>query len=171
MVEIPLSQGKIALIDDDDAARVLQYKWHAYQVKINGKSYGWYARTTINGKQVHLHRFIMEPPDGTEVDHADGDGLNCRRYNMRVCTHAQNLANQKTQSFPGKYSQYRGVTRPKDRLHQAQGTWWATIKVHGKRVYLGHYDTEIEAAQAYNVAAAKFFGEYARPNVIEKGEQ
>ena len=171
MKVIPLSRGKVALVDDEDFPKVLAYKWYAFQVKCKGKLYSWYAATSQLGGRVYLHRFILKPPDGMEVDHEDGDGLNCRRYNMRVCTHAQNLANQKTQSFPGKYSQYRGVTRPKDRLHQAQGTWWATIKVHGKRVYLGHYDTEIEAAQAYNVAATKFFGEFARLNVIEKGEQ
>jgi hypothetical protein len=158
--EIPLTQDYVALVDAEDYEYLSQWKWRA---KIE-KNTVYAARDayTANGKRSHIrmHRLIMSAPKGMEVDHRDGDGLNNRRNNLRVCTKAQNLTNQRPQK--GTSSRFKGVYRNKrDRQ------WQAYIKVNGKRKHLGCFASEVEAAKAYNNAAIQFHGEFAWLNDIE----
>lgn len=153
MRQIELTQGKIALVDDEDAGRVSLYPWHAVKIREE-----FYAATTISGRRMYLHRFITEAPRGFDVDHVNHDGLDNRRKNLRVCTHQQNLVNQKKQS--GRSSRYKGVTWDKSR-----NRWRAQTKVLGRAVYLGYFRSEIQAAGAYDNFMRDLHGEYALLNL------
>lgn len=119
-----------------------------------GSTYSKEYRTKLS---IRLQRFIMGNPEGMVVDHINGDRLDNRKVNLRVCTKHQNSFNRK-KPVNGKTSQYKGVYRNK----KSPTRWCAAIKFNGKSKYLGSYDTEVEAAQSYNQAAILYFGEYAR---------
>lgn len=91
--EIPLSQGKVALVDDEDFELVYQYKW-----SVSGRGGIYYARCNINrnGKDTtqSMHRFLLCPPPDKEIDHMNHNGLDNRRCNIKICTHAENMANR-----------------------------------------------------------------------------
>lgn len=147
-IEIPLTRGYVAVIDDEDKM-VVGYKWH---VKLG--PYTAYACTKINGKHVVLHNLLI----GREnVDHIDGDGLNNRRSNLRDGSGFKNHAN--TWLRADNSSGFKGV-------HPLRGKWQAQIRVNGKPIYLGFYATPEEAAEAYDRAAISYFGDYARTNAM-----
>lgn len=148
---IPLTQGKVALVDSADVEKIIPHTWCASNQ--HGK---WYAMATIDCHQVTLHRFILDFPS-SEVDHINGDGLDCRRSNMRLATRSQNCANRDRPR--NCKSQYRGVTRL-----ERNKKWMAQIKVNGKHKYLGSFTDEVEAAKVYDVAAREAFGDHARTN-------
>jgi len=104
----------------------------------------------------------MNAVPGLEVDHINGNTLDCRRLNLRLCTHKQNLANQKKQS--GRSSQFKGVSFSKSR-----GKWEAYIKTDGKKKHLGRFDTEEAAAYAYDLEAFRLFGWFAKLNGVLHG--
>lgn len=104
-----------------------------------------------------MHRMIMNPPDGMVVDHRNGDTLDNRRENLRVCTPKQNLQNRKSEK--GSSSRYIGV-----HWHTPPGKWLATINPNKQNYSLGHFDSEEDAAIARDVAAQFFFGGFARLN-------
>ena len=144
MREIPLTQGKIALVDDEDFERVNQFKWYAQKTTRRT----WYAaRHTpcISGKRsiVYLHGYILDPPNGMVIDHINGDGLNNQRGNMRIVTQRQNLQNR----HHPKSSIYVGVY-----WNKKSRKWQAQIQIKGKIKYLGLFDNEIAAAEAYTSA-------------------
>ena len=145
MREIPLSQGKVALVDDEDFERVNQYKWYAQKTSRNT----WYAARhtkSILGKRsvIYLHDFILSPQKGFDVDHINGDGLDNQRGNIRIVTRRQNMQNR----HHIKSSKYPGVCWNK----KAQ-KWQAQIQEQGRIQYLGSYDDEITAANAYKFAS------------------
>jgi hypothetical protein len=166
MAEIQLTQGQTAIIDDEDIALTRKYKWCVQKVK----SGDYYAITNYrdeNGKKarLYLHRLLMNPPEGLVVDHKDGNTLDNRRSNLRVCTHSQNLAAGRITGKRKSYTQYRGVTyQPKGKRH-----WQASIKNGGKYKYLGVFDTELEAAHARDEAALELLGEFAVLNLPPAG--
>jgi len=131
-VEVPLANGRgVALVDAEDAARVLRYRWYRHEV--SGKVY---AR---NKRAGYLHRFLMEPSAEMEVDHISGDGLDNRRVNLRVCTHAQNQQNRvRAQGRSG----YRGVS-----WWSTRGKWTVRVRVAGRVHHGGHYDDVHEAGR------------------------
>lgn len=140
MKRIPLSQGKYALVDDEDYDRLNQWKWFA------GKDYNtFYARRNkgLNDKKsipISMHREILNLKcgDGKMADHIDHNGLNNQRANLRLCTNAQNQWNHRFH--------YKGIFK-----HQ-NNKWVARIWNNGKRLYLGMFDKQAEAKAAYQKA-------------------
>lgn len=151
IVGVPLNKGQIAIIDAADAERVLKYKWYVRPDKHGG----FYAKACIDGKKTGLHRFILDAPQGMDVDHINHNPLDNRRCNIRVCTRAQNMMGQK----PHSGSPYKGVS-----FITEKKKWIAQIGVSSKNIHLGYFDNEVDAARAYNEAAKKHFGEYALLN-------
>jgi hypothetical protein len=156
VITVPLSQGKVALIDAEDGPRVLAFRWTAFRQKRRHGADVWYARRA-NGsyddgftEHVSLHVFIMDPPIGFCVDHRDADGLNCRRRNMRIATWVQNLYNRR----PKPTGRYIG-TRPSGKR------FIAAIIDDGLRRHLGSFATAEEAARAYDAEARRIRGEFA----------
>lgn len=148
------------LIDDADYEKISGVKWHIYMY---GKEL-WYASGRKNRKTVYMHRYILDAPLGLSVDHMNGNGLDNRRSNLRTCLHQQNLSNQRHQRRD-TYSQYKGVTYNKNKVAQKK-PWIAQIKAFQKHYGLGYFATEVEAARAYDEAAKRFFGEYAKLNGV-----
>ncbi len=157
MKTIPLSQGKFALVDDADFDFLNQWKWSATK---NHKAFYAHRNDRLPHKrvQVKMHRVIMCAPPGQIIDHIDGDGLNNQRSNLRFCTKAENNRNQ---SPTGLTSKYRGVF-----FDKRDGVFRSSVRVDGKRKWLGSFLTDIGAARAYNAAAIQYYGEFARLNEV-----
>lgn len=151
--ELELTRGLKAIVDDDVFEWASRDLWFAVG---HVDSY-FYASRRIGRRKVYLHRIITEATPREVVDHVSGDTLDNRRCNLRVCTQALNLANQKKR--PGS-SRYRGVRKG------AGGKWRADICIRGVRTFLGHYATEEEAAIAWNQAALVGWGSFARLNEV-----
>ena len=151
---IPLTQGKIPVIDSEDFDSVSRFKWHA-----DKKRKIWYAARNVldalSGKRKvqYLHQFLL--PGVVEVDHQDGNGLNNTRLNLRPATSSQNKANRKKCSTP-KTSKFKGVS-----LCARDKAWRAYIRLDGVTKALGTFKTEVAAAKAYDAAARNLFGEFA----------
>jgi len=158
--KIPLNEGKFTIVDPQDFYRFNSFDWFA-----DGKGDCFYAvrfliSETESPKIIRLHREIMNAPADLLVDHRNNDGLDNRRSNLRLATHPENMQNRR--KLKNTSSQYIGVDFDKE-----SGKWRARIKVNGKRIYLGRFDSEIEAARAYDAAAKKYYGKYARLNFPE----
>lgn len=154
---IPLTQGYRALVSIEDYERVSAHKWQVRHVP--GTDYAQGSLPVVNGRRMTLlHRFILNIEDPEMlVDHANCNGLDCRRQNLRICTRAQNLANRKR----GRVGAY---------LNIQSGQWYAKICINGKQTRLGNFSTKEEARQAYARAFVQHFGEFARLDPIN-GEQ
>jgi hypothetical protein len=157
MALIPLSKGRAwTVVDDSDYETLTQWSWH-----ITGN--GYVARTTMVGgrkRQVLMHRQITGPGPGQCVDHHDGDPLNNRRKNLRVCTQSQNMANRRKRVVG--VSRYKGVALTGGASRTE--SWRAYIRINNRTVHLGCFATEYEAAIAYDIAAVKQWGVYAKVN-------
>lgn len=154
MKEIKLTQGKVALVDDDVYELLKGYSWHLQ----NG---GYAKRDTSrkNGRKVILmHREIMNPPPGMEVDHIDGNKLNNQKVNLRLVVRCHNMQN-KGKTTRNK-SGYKGV-------HWNGRKWIASIGVNATTKYIGSYDTKEGAARAWNEAAKLYHGEFAKLNPVD----
>lgn len=158
MREIPLSQGLVALIDDEDYERVSAYKWGTLKAPNT-----FYAIRIDTRKMIYLHRFIMDASRGVEVDHENGNGLDCRRSNMRLATHGQNQHNQRLAVHNA--SGYKGVSWDK-----VNRKWCAKIQVDGRTINLGRFVNIEDAANAYDRAAIKYHDEFARTNEMIRSE-
>lgn len=162
-VVVCLSKGKISLIDAEDAPRIRLYSWFAKM-----DQYGhWYAyrayREDGKRKQQSMHRFLMNAEPGDIVDHKSGDSLDNRRsVNLRICTNKQNVRNARLYSNK-KTSQLRGVS-----FIKSNGRFRAQIMCSGVKINLGNFTDEQNAAIAYDDAAHKLFGEFARLNFPER---
>jgi len=154
---VMLTQGQFAIVDDEDYDRVAQFKWYAHKTK--DKYYAARRKRNYKGSRhtEFLHHFIMQPSPNQQVDHIDGDRLNCTRANMRFSTQAQNVMN--TAKRNDNTSGYKGVSWSK--RHQK---WCASITAQGRHIYLGLFIDPADAARAYDAAACEYFGEYARTN-------
>ena len=161
MKEIKLTQGQVAFVDDDDFDNVNKYKWHASKVKRNHMIV-YYARrafTVSTGKQkwITLHEFILGKKDGFEIDHIDGNRLNCCKNNLRYTTHQQNTMNKhRHKKCKTKYRCVYHITKSQN--------FYASIGINGNRIHLGSFDNQEDAARAYDLAAIKYFGEHANLN-------
>lgn len=154
--KIPLTQGRFAIVDDDVYEWASQYKWY-----VKRKRNAFYAARNTGifpfQKTTYLHREIVNAPPEAQVDHANCDGLDCRRSNMRLATNAENNRNKITQS--NNTSGYKGVS-----WHKGDRRWRSQIKVDGKAIFIGGYHTPEAAARAYDDAARLYHGEFAKTN-------
>lgn len=148
--------GLFALVDDKNYEIINRFNWVVSRCGLNV-----YASTRFNNKTTYMHQFILgDIPIGFEVDHKNGNGLDNQENNLRCITHEQNMANQKTPV--NNTSGYKGVSYFKrDKL------WHAKLMCKGVRLFLGAYTTKEVAARAYNEAAFKYFGEFAKLNEIK----
>jgi hypothetical protein len=157
--EIPLTQGKVALVDDEDFEDLNAFKWHAHW---NGRHfYAMRRAPRPNNKLIRMHRQIMNTPDGFDTDHCDGNGLNNRKINLRICTRNQNNCN--TRKHKNNTTGFKGII-----LNKRVGNFQAKIGVNGKQVSLGYFQDPYKAALVYDAAAIRIYGEFARPNFPEK---
>ncbi len=145
---IPVAEGQFVLVDAADYEWLKQWTWHLTD--------GYAARWQGN-KRIYMHREIVQPPPGMVVDHIDHNrGNNCRS-NLRACTHQENMYNRAKRSR--SCSHFKGVGyRKRDRK------WYAEVVFRGETIWLSFFDTEVEAARAYDRAAVEFFGEFAYLN-------
>ena len=155
MKSIPLTQGKFALVDDEDYDWLSVWKW------TYSHGYAWRNRRVneINkypASKIYMYREIAGTPVGLDCDHVDHNGLNDQKANLRNCTHADNLRSGKARKGS---SGYKGVWR-----NEKLQMWAANICVVGKTIHLGSHKDEVQAAKAYDEAAKKYFGEFALLN-------
>lgn len=165
MKEIILTQGYKALIDDEDFEVINKFKW-SYLESQSGNQYAHcHSLGDKNRKTIRMHRLIMKAPKGKEVDHINGDGLDNRKLNLRICNRNENQKNQKNTIFLKRRknvtSKFKGVC-----WHKKSNQWTSQAGLNKKRIYLGIFRNEINAAKAYDEFAKKNFGKFARLNFV-----
>ena len=154
MKKILLSRGEVALVDDEDYGFLSRYTWHCH-IQPNSETKYAVARMWINGRRtnVQMHRMIMSHTK-EHTDHVDRNGLNNQRFNIRPASRIENGRNRKLQKHSAKY---KGV-----HFFKATGAWTASIRINTVKKHLGYFHTPEAAALAYDAAALKYFGEFAR---------
>lgn len=148
---IALTNGGFSICDANDFDRISQFNW--FSVKDGNIAY---AMRGERGRLVRMHSEIL---GHKFIDHINGDGLDNRRSNLRAATASQNGMNRG--KFAKSHSKFKGVT-----FSKKDNKWTSRIKANGKRISLGYFRDEMAAAIAYNNAAIKFFGPFARLNQI-----
>ena len=153
MKEIQLTQGQVALVDDEDFEALSQSKWWANKDRNTFYAYRWIK---VDGKGIaqSMHNAIL---NGKGIDHIDKNGLNNQKSNLRFCTISENAMNQRKQRNTS--SIYKGVC-----IDKPYGKWRSHIRINGKAIDLGSFTSEVEAAKAYNAKAIELFGEFANLN-------
>lgn len=156
MKEIPLTQGKVAIVDDEDFEKLNQFRWCA--MKHRNTFYASRHSATLNGKRntIRMHRVIVNADKGVQVDHKNGLGLDNRKENLRLATNQQNQQNKK---YPNKNNKLnvKGVC-----WHRREKKFRAQICINSKIVHLGSFNVLGDADSAYRIAEEKYFGEFAR---------
>lgn len=155
MKKIQLSRGQLVIVDDEDFENINQWKWY-----LDG---GGYARRTVytgiknSQSAVLMHRIINKTPTGFHTDHINADKLDNRKINLRNAHSHENQGNAR--KLCKSSSRYKGVA-----WHDASSKWSVQIGINRKRMHLGIFDDELDAAKCYDVHAVKYFGEFARLN-------
>ena len=163
-IEVPLTQGKVAVIDAADYEKVAPYKWRALKTRtgtyaVTEEYLGFYDKTIVK-RAILMHRLVMDAGPNEDVDHIDKDTLNNQRANLRRCTRQQNIWANGPISRENRTSSFKGVSyRPN---HAGAKKWLARVA----RKHIGYYATEIEAAVAYNEAAKAIYGDFAYQNKV-----
>lgn len=153
---IPLTQGRFAIVDAEDFARLNQFKWclkDGYAIHSRPRSLG-------PPRNLYMHRVIKDVGGRVSVDHGNRNKLDNRRVNLRLVSHAQNMQNK------SRYSNNRtGFTV----VHWRTGKWRAEIKYRGKTRFLGYFGSKEEAARARDKKALELWGKGARLNFPRSG--
>lgn len=157
---IALADGLTTKIDDADAGLVSGCNLYVSRRQDGSPSYV-IADRGVDGGPIGLSRLILGAEPGEIVDHINGDIFDNRRANLRICTHAENMRNRRVAA--NNASGFKGVYRRKNERRFA-----ASITFNKRQVLVGWYDTPVEAATAYDIAAKHYFGEFARPNFDPK---
>lgn len=157
---ISLTRGMVTMVDDDDYDFLIRWKWHS--LKGRNTFYaarGYYNRDIKNMSKIFMHNVLLPKKDGLLVDHKDMDGLNNQKSNLRYATKGENMRNIRHR---GK-SKYRGVTEMKVGLKR----WMAQITIDKKKINIGYFYSETEAAIAYNEYLIKTNDKFSIINNIE----
>ncbi len=155
--QIPLTRDFYAVVDDDDYEALAAFRWQAFVPRGQRRARVYATRCVReNGRSctIYMHRVIAAAPKGSTVDHANGDGLDNRRHNLRICTVSDNAKNKLSHGSTG----YKGVVVARS------GRYVARIKIDGKVKHLGTHDTPQLAAEAYDRGAEQHFGAFALTN-------
>lgn len=149
--EIPLTQGFVTIVDEADYDWLLNWpwKWHYHN-----RGYVQDSRGRL------MHRIILNPEPHQVTDHINHNKLDNRRENLRICLQSDNVKNTKGRAI--RISKYKGV-----HLQRKNKKWVASININKKRKHLGCFSSQEDAANAYNLAAIEYFGEFAHLNQIE----
>lgn len=150
MKKIPLTQGKFAIVDDNDYEWISQCKWYFHK---------GYAKRQLHREKLFMHRIIAHSPSDMETDHKNGNTLDNRKENLRICTSAGNNRNRGMNK--NNTSGAKGVV-----WHKYDNKWQAQIWYNNNIIYLGKFIDKIEAINVYNTKAKELFGEFARPNTL-----
>ena len=149
---------KIFLIDDEDYEKIKDYTWCIVKDKNSGN---FYVRTSVRGdrfKKILLHRLILDCYDKKIIDHSDGNTLNNKKNNLRICNKSKNAMNSKKRN-DALTSKYKGV-----HFNTRTQKYVAKIIVDGKTTHIGYFDSELNAAKAYNKYSKIYHGAYSRIN-------
>lgn len=160
MKTINLTQGRFALVDDDDYDELSKNSWSYSNAGYAQRGY----KVRGKCKTVLMHRQLLKAPDGIEIDHINGNRLDNRRSNLRFATRGENSFNQRKQRRQTT-SRYKGVY-----WHKGDNAWMARIQAKGNYIYLGNFKSEQAAALAYNKAAEQYFGKYANLNNLKENK-
>jgi len=147
MKKIYLTQGKVTIVDDDMFEELSKFKWSFLS--------SGYARRAVGQKSILMHREIMKATVGGYVDHINGNKLDNRKSNLRICTMYENGANRGVNK--NNKSGYKGVSWDSQR-----NKWFAKVEHAGKQIALGRYENIKDAVSAYEKASSDIFGEFAR---------
>lgn len=167
VTKIPLTQGMFALVDDEDAEKANRYRWYPKKKKSTCYAVTSVKRTDGKRSMLRMHKFLT---GYNQTDHANGNGLDNRRENLRDATHSENARNSR--KMQGTTSQFKGV-----HWHAKRACFAAFLRVpnddggSGRRTWLGYFTDESNAAHAYDAAAREYFGEYAALNFPRPGER
>ena len=151
MKKIPLTKGKFAILDNEDYGHINIFNW---KLSTEGYAVTTFQTNTNKRKSVGMHRLILNPFTEFVIDHINGDPLDNRKKNLRICLPKENTFNRKKSK--GKTSVYKGVG-----FYKRTGQWQARITFEGKLIHLGMFSTPESASMAYDRAAKKFFGKFA----------
>jgi len=162
--KIPLSQGKSTIVDPGDYERLATYKWHFSRSPTSSYAARW-QRSRPGGlrKKIWMHRKVIDIPKHMLCDHINGNGLDNRAANLRPANVSQNLCNRPKTKAKTR-SKYKGLEWDK-----IQRKWKAKIQCNGRKIYLGSFSKEIDAAMAYDIKAKALFGQFARLNFTDTG--
>ncbi|WP_430229663.1 hypothetical protein [Paraburkholderia tropica] len=153
--------GYIVHVDEEDAHLFDGRAWRAVECT-PGKIYiRWQTKRRGKYKSFYLHRLIMDASKGILVDHRDGDGLNCRRLNLRLGDHVLNARNSQKIKNRVTTSRFKGVN-----WHKRNKRWFCRIRHSGKQHVLGNFASEVEAAYVYDIASIQFHGDEGRTNFL-----
>ena len=157
MKQIPLTQGKVSIVDDEDFEIVGRFKWYA--LKDGNHFYAVRNKKPSGTGTIWMHRIIMDCPKGKDVDHINRNGLDNRKGNLRVCTRGENLAN--TFTYKNNKSGFKGVS-----WYKKRNLWIAHITTNHKGITLGYFKDKYDAAKAYNESSLKYHKEFSVLNTI-----
>lgn len=153
MTEIHLPCGRAVMVDDDDMPLVSSFRWRAQADKRRpGQLDAVVTGQISRGDFMQMHRLIMRPPEGMVIDHINGNVLDNRRQNLRICTVAEN--NRNRAKLRTNKSGYKGV-------FWDVSSYRAAITCDGRKTYLGRFATAEAAHAAYVQAAMKLHGSFA----------
>lgn len=150
--KVPLGNGQFAIVDDEDFELVSRFKWHS--LKIHNKPTGYAV------SNVRMHRLIIDVPSDMYVDHINGDPLDNRRCNLRICTNAQNQQNTESR---GGSSRYKGVS-----FNKKAGKWVGAFLFEGRCYYCGQWENEDDAARAVDKKRGEVCGTFASKNLQDE---